>query len=215
MNRTIGMLFSDGMVRAILNGKKDQTRRVVTPQPWKNGTIQSGPAYFWQHGKPATEFDTDYIHTDERTVKRWVEKFAPYQAGDTLYVRECAMLGSVGPGKREVTVKYRATNGYNDPHNSPLDFDIPEGKPNPFSFTRWTPGIHMPQWASRIRLTVLLVQVERVHEMSFGDAQREGVGDVREYEILWGQLNAERGYGWKTNPWVYVVTFKVAAISST
>ncbi len=101
--------------------------------------------------------------------------------------------------------------------------------------SRWKPSIHMPKWAARLWLRVTEVRVERVREISDEDVKAEGIGRFvdgcgwgwdresclsseydgwgtpeRAFETLWDSINAKRGFGWETDPWVWVVTFERA-----
>lgn len=82
----------------------------------------------------------------------------------------------------------------------------------------WRPNIHMPRWACRLFLEVVGVRVERLQKISDSDAIQEGIPDypdfkgdcpVDDFMELWDSINAKRGHDWKSNPWVWVVEFKV------
>lgn len=212
-----GIIFSGPMVRAIAEGRKDQTRRIVTPQPWK-----VGEGYFWQ---PPGSF---YIRDTKDAVAKLVEQISLIEAGDILWVRESAMIASVGPGKQDMALKFRADETMS---GQVKDYEVPESAPNPYKMTVWTPAIHMPRWATRLRLQVLLVQAERLHDLTEAEALREGIfrvepstgvfrytfrddvidayfSPVSAYSALWDGLNGERGFSWAKNPWVRVLTFR-------
>lgn len=84
----------------------------------------------------------------------------------------------------------------------------------------WKPSIHMPRWACRMLLEITDVRVQRLHDMNRVDAFFEGCpyevagpdGDIeaahRWFVDLWDSINAKRGYGWDTNPWVWCISFK-------
>lgn len=228
-----GVIFSGPMVRAIAEGRKDQTRRVVQPQPWK-----VGENYFWHHRAPGALgseiLEEDYIRADPAAVAKLVERLSPIEVGDVLLVREAAMIASVGPGKRELALKFRADQRSDGkmPDGEVRSYEVPEGAANPYTMTHYTPAIHMPAWATRLRLQVLLVQAQRLQALTEADARREGIFEtfptpgvrrfcfrddvidsyfspVSAYAALWDGLNAESKFTWARNPWVRVYTFKV------
>jgi hypothetical protein len=217
------ILFNSEMVRAILDGRKSQTRRVIksrvlgNPAGFNGGNIRcltpesvDGP--LWQ------QYGAGGV---------WLPLGCPYgQPGDTLWVRE-AWRPWPHPDLWD-GVMYRADNA----------FTKPEGLTNDQGFwmsgqcesidERWRPSIHMPRWACRIELEVTEVRVERVQDISDDGAVAEGIkGQNRfgswanygsglpkyiktpqdSFATLWDFINAKRGYGWDVNPWVWVVTF--------
>lgn len=199
------ILFSGPMVDAILKGQKTQTRRVINLGPVKR-VLKGSTSAIWTVFK-------------DRYLERWwwgdqhgaTEVKCPYgKAGDRLWVREKARLRSVGPKIDELDLAYAADEIVGDP--------VFQSSPRPYVFTRWTPSIHMPRWASRITLEITGVRVERVQEISKVDCLAEGMwpGDPRtsevshkiRYQNLWNSINADRGFGWDKNPWVWVVEFK-------
>lgn len=223
-----GVLFIPEMVRAIVEGRKTETRRVVTPQPWENGKFHEGaPAYFWQHGKPSTDLDADYIHTDRRTLEDWIVRLSPWSVGDVLWVREAAKKASVGPGENELALTFAADDRVSGEVRS---YVVPRGAPNPYLFTRTTPGIHMPRWASRISLEVVDVRAERLGEITDDEALREGIFSVEKvgnvtrfgwapdratffsprnaFRDLWDSLRQGRSYVYSRSPWVRVYSFR-------
>ena len=179
------ILFSTPMVQAILEGRKTQTRRVITPEPGthnNDGTIISNVP------------PCGFLH--------WINK-APYQPDDILWVREtwqrcrddefCYFVDEL---INNVT--------YIDEDDEPL---------------KWKPSIHMPRAAARIFLRVTDVRVERLQDISIEDCYSEGISiekhecgcpvqEITTYKKLWDSINAKRGYGWDTNPWVWVYEFE-------
>jgi len=194
------ILFTGPMVRAILEGRKTQTRRVLKPQP-------VGPC---SHIEPFRGDGGGWIAGNNRAEMVKV----PYTPGDRLYVREaCAIVGTCDPG----WVLYRA-NGYEaECHRHGFDRFPDESE------ISWKPSIHMPRWASRLTLTVTDVRVQRVQEIALEDVYAEGIftpidttkdplqragADRTAFRDLWDSINAKRGFGWADNPWVVALTFQ-------
>lgn len=177
------ILFSAPMVRAILEGRKTQTRRIIKrnlrPTDWDKNDKNYQPAFEDQYG--------DYHE---------VRKFCPFgQVGDRLYVRETWMASGFSEGNQDVT--YRADNT-TITYNRPEDTLIAQKK--------WVPSIHMPRWASRIKLEITNIRVERLQDISEEDARAEGFSSRAEFQQTWQAL-----YGvdsWNSNPWVWVIEFK-------
>lgn len=221
------ILFSGAMVRAILEGRKTQTRRVLDRMTGfkVNGFEASttpGYAYHFRCQRGLWQ-DMRYSEVMER---------CPYgTVGDRLWVRETVYIDdyrllNVAPSKWPTDVEqdaiyYRADGECCE--QIPECMCATEGKPN------WTPSIHMPRWVSRITLEITGVRVERLNEISEADAIAEGVesqlsgSDIvfRNYkkgqqgwtqvarcsfEWLWESINGPGS--WAANPWVWVVEFK-------
>jgi hypothetical protein len=193
------------MVRAILEGRKTQTRRVVKHIPMLGGPLE------WCAAAKAQEPGWVSIVGDYR-------RFCPYGVpSDKLWVREAFMYsvcGSENERGYEDCIEYRADFGKkivspDYPHKDDID-------------CKWRPSIHMPRWASRITLEVTGVRVERLQEISYSDAVQEGVGlhgswwidtqgkahrsPIEAYQSLWELINGPGS--WEANPWVWVVEFR-------
>lgn len=152
------ILFSGPMVRAILNGTKTQTRRVVKPQPVKNGK-------FWEVFGAGWSMD----HGNVPCVPgHSLANNCPYGVpGDELWVRETWAPVSPFDPSPETGAFYRA-DYLDDPHG-PDGEKSPEGR-----YRTWKPSIHMPRWACRIKLEVTGVRVERLNDIIGADAEAEG-----------------------------------------
>jgi hypothetical protein len=195
------ILFSAPMVRAILEGRKTVTRRVVN-QDWIQSErlpIETAPGlfHFWCSG----------------------EHQCPYgRPGERLWVRETHFINDYREAKvpeaerADTEIIYRA-----DP--------LPcwEGEE---SEIRWRPSIFMPRWASRILLEITAVGVEPLQDITYEEAVAEGVhrdsgcrewtatdegGTCHKYPIpafrdLWAGINGS--HAWDANPWVWVVGFR-------
>lgn len=192
------ILMSAPMVRAILDGRKTMTRRVVLPQP-KNGCLLRGPNNYGGWEPYTGRFDVDEDAGERAGQDEWV---CPYgQPGDRLWVRETWGTHWTRIARDGDLIYYRADISWSG------------------SKWRWRPSIHMPRWASRLTLELTGVRVERVQAISEQDAMAEGceredretntlVGARKNFERLWDSLNTKRGNGWSVNPWVWALTFR-------
>lgn len=193
------ILFSAPMVRAILECRKTQTRRVVQSIGNDEGFVIID---YGNGGWPYRSDDGDSTtHTIKRGGKLYLEETphaCPYgQPGDRLWVRETHMLGlesdiEVG------AVAYKA-DGY------------VRGGLGDFEGRNWRPSIHMPRWASRILLEITSVRVERLQDISEADAEAEGppkhFNSSRDnFCALWQEINGDGS--WDANPWVWVIEFR-------
>ncbi|EMP7085104.1 hypothetical protein REZ51_002012 [Klebsiella variicola] len=208
-----GMIFNGEMVRAILDGRKTQTRRIMKPQPKPS---KSRPGDFWFSSKKLESM----VHVSDLAPGNSPiadyhlfiqEHCCPFGAvGDRIWVRETFSPVDDTQYGGEKWVDYRATPKFEASH--PAGWDC---APNDAEALKWRPSIHMPRWASRILLEITNVRVERLKSISDGDAIREGcsttdmksgdcVADV--FARLWASIYGSDS--WKTNPWVWVIEFK-------
>jgi hypothetical protein len=188
------ILFSAPMVRAILEERKTQTRRVVKPQP--------GEYAFLDEAEPGlTRFGYDYFvgaPTDNNVEQVWQLIKCPYgKPGQRLWVRESWRYAGVRKNGEywDKVFTYKAGG---ERIIEACSEDIPDKK-------GWVPSIHMPRWASRITLEITNIRVERKDDITLEDAIAEGFGDVREFNELFLALNPHLK---DQNPWVWVVEFK-------
>jgi hypothetical protein len=188
------ILFSGPMVRAILEGRKTQTRRVVKPQfgqLWGCGV---------KHGD-----DCFSVHVNIPTSDggwKWIR--CPYgKVGDLLWVRETF-------AKRYIDADRDPPDGINYRADGGCAIE-----------PRWTPSIHMPRWASRLTLRIIEIRVQRIQDIGYDDAEREGIKSddwkgsypwvaqlYRDrFHELWDSINVKRA-PWSSNLWVWVLTFE-------
>ena len=193
------ILFNTEMVRAILDGRKTATRRVVKPQPAGDGSkpepLTTRPGYWNTWGD-------DYVYHQ------------PYQIGDILYVRETwCQYGELDDNDclKDGTEKYyyRADGENPTPFN---DFLVQHaGWDEHREMPVWHPSIHMPKEAARLFLRVAGVRVERLKEMTASSAMDEGFLDWKVFTSLWDKTIKKADlplYGWNANPWVWVIEFE-------
>lgn len=209
--KDLPILFSGGMVRAILADRKVNTRRIVKlPPSYEAGEVG--------HADRCGDGWALYCDPGPSILLR-----CPYgQPGDRLWVRETWRPDCRGnPGESDVRgIHYRADDTY---QSRPRDLMLTiEGRMD----SRWRPSIHMPRWASRLTLEVTSVDVERLQAITEEGAKAEGCGlrpggqdtnaattaRVR-FENLWTEINGKReGADWASNPWVWVIGFKRVAL---
>ena len=201
-----GMIFNAEMVRAILDGRKTQTRR---PIKWKQtrfteiGEREDGSKWPWSED---AEHAFDFWHPCS---------FG--SVGDRIWVRETfqgplfdfdlmdSYCKDSTPFEKSEFCVYKA-DGVPAPEFYDADDEL---------HSCWRPSIHMPRWASRILLEITDVRVERLKSISDRDALREGcsaadmksgdcVADV--FARLWASIYGSDS--WNANPWVWVIEFK-------
>ncbi|WP_122490381.1 morphogenetic protein [Klebsiella variicola] len=204
-----GMIFNGEMVRAILDVRKTQTRRIV------KGT--DGAVKFckeWDiNGEEIFVVLDEKDHTGMNPVLGAIS--CPFGGvGDRIWVRETWARYNIDQNSHDIA--YRAT--------TPADWPE-EG--------RWRPSIHMPRWASRILLEITDVRVERLNVIIEEDARAEGVGiavwfaakgvpesewtslgeqgamqasHINKFATLWESIYGAES--WKANSWVWVIEFK-------
>lgn len=244
------ILMSAPMVLAALADLKTETRRVIKPQPsekWVDGGYApiEGVGRFFNRtavtnrlpARPEPDGLIDY----SAPVPECLTIECPYgKVGDRLWVKEtfaftvddASFIGytppehaSMADAFRSVGIKraeeegwilYRADNEHPDVDGDEL---------------RWSPSLFMPRWASRLTLEITSVKVQRIQEISEGNARAEGIEvrmagsfpmyrdysgsdevfghlPIRSFASLWDSINEKRGFGWDSNPHVWVIGFK-------
>jgi hypothetical protein len=231
--RERGITFNAEMVRAVLEGRKTQTRRIMKVQPESN---QYGLLRIIDSTKRSNVGKCHWAESNATGPHTRSKLFScPFGAvGDRLWVRETWMPDAPRDGTWG-DVEFYGCKG------SPLSM-IPKRYRKPEhcihraswdcnEMVGWTPSIHMPRWASRITLEITGVRVERLQNISQADAVAEGIKSGRcGNETSWRDafyvpgdnqpyFNAETAYGdlwssiygdesWQANPWVWVIEFK-------
>ena len=222
------ILFSGTMIRAILEGRKTQTRRIIKPQP--------------------TEAGLKWVETKDG-FSAWVDKNLNYEEGrmricphgrigDRLWVRETISLESVPYlelSSLRNELKNRPYKFCNELEDLDSHYEIAHYKatdPKPAlccendgcrqcgkngEGPHWIPSICMPRWASRITLEITNVRFGRLQDISEDDAKSEGVSMSpkpvfadssfkKGFEHIW---NSIYGTGsWGVNPFVWVIEFR-------
>lgn len=211
------ILFSGAMVRAILDGMKTQTRRIVKPQP----PAAARDVFTFHHPDPRTHF----YGFDGEALMDWAQPCPYGDVGDRLYVRETWQHSNhpLGPYEPDCDIFYRA-----DYMEDPLGPDLERSADG--IRRQWRPSIRMPRACSRITLEVTGMRVERLNDCSDTDAIAEGIRPYKDgwerfhpdaadtehtgatkdprlaYKGLWESINGTGA--WDVNPWVWVVEFR-------
>ncbi len=208
------ILFNTEMVKAILDGRKTCTRRVVKGYIPKDAEF--GYTAFTPKGAISCRgiFETSYPGYGEKFFE------LPYHRGDILYVRETwQKAGLVDEFDHVIagTEKYYYAAG---PEAPCFDFWVDPETGEHKAHMPWKPSIHMPKEAARIRLKVTDVRVERLQEITESQAQAEGCNSGLltgpctargQFENLWNSTIKKSDldkYGWSANPWVWVIEFE-------
>ena len=216
-----GMIFNAEMVRALLSGRKTQTRRIMKVQPESN---QLGLLLITDSTKHS---DIGKYHWAESNATgnhvRSKLFLCPFGAvGDRIWVREGFFpapleMQSEPPRKTMWNIAYR--DGMQMEKLAPAEYN-----PTIYNYERWTPSIHMPRWASRILLEITDVRVERLNAISQADAIAEGAPPSHpsidcvsqeygfpDFSRSWFGQTWQHIYGeesWNANPWVWVISFE-------
>lgn len=211
------ILFNTEMVRAIMDGRKTCTRRVIK-LPW-----EECPACKYVHNEYIYDKMAENVYCARCGCPLEPERRSPYQPGDILYVRETWM-------------DYAGLTMYK------ADCDIYRLDSLNFAGFGWKPSIHMPKEAARIWLKVTNVRVERLQEITETQTEEEGFlftppclhrtgenycdidgpcGSKIKYcdmsagelfgKVLWDSTIKKTDidiYGWDANPWVWVIEFE-------
>ena len=204
------IMFSTDLVKAILNGEKTQTRRLVKPQPEiRNG--ETGVFEKMDDGTFQMQIDGYKGLIYDYPIK------PKYFVGDILYVPECQSIDEhytvYDAEEPIVKVTYKADNSTLYHHVSQKEWE--RLAKYDWSILGTTPKFISPYWTTketaRLFLEVVGVRVERLQDISEFDAADEGADGVISFANLWDstikkdRLNTD---GWDVNPWVIVYTFK-------
>jgi hypothetical protein len=196
------ILFNGSMVRALLDGSKTQTRRIMKPQP-----SMDDRGFLWWHW---SKHEGCAAADDDKGLpsRSWLEHCSYGRPGDRLWVRETFRIGEdlgagwepwMSTGDRFVAYDSPAADEYCVPADYVIPRNAKEVHNSESTAEHWRsfgpiPSIHMPRWASRILLEITAVRAERLHDISRGDAVAEGIDCV---ENNYGNGPAYCDYGMK------------------
>ena len=219
------ILFNTEMVRAILEGRKTQTRRLIRPQPEGQlsyifgGSHPGKWTYMSRSEAKAWDVDESVIH--EEDGKFWTP---PCHGDDVLYVRETWNYGYVDSDWKEGCPPehwFEELDWKGKDHDFLREisrFWYLADDDEPLYDLKWKPSIHMPREAARIFLKVNRVRAERLKDITEEDAVAEGfeadeVFNARaRFAMTWNSVYGVSGKkvpeNWASNPWVWVIDFE-------
>lgn len=224
--KCLPILFSGPMVRAILDGLKTQTRRVIKPQPPMGCRYVINGAH--AHALCMAEVDGHTLLVPPTPTSIDHRMACPYgKPGDRLWVRETCWIwgkwtrnGLTKTGRQKWRFKLLGKSGtYDKPTTNPAKREAAPGQDGAQGWA-YRHARYMPRWASRITLEVTSIRVERLQAITEEDAIAEG---ARQWETipegmhsarytfanLWQSINGARpGCSWDDNPWVWVIGFR-------
>lgn len=193
------ILFTPENIRRVQRREKWQTRRVIDPQPTAQlYSVNNG--HEWAYPDPR---DPDVPDWDR------VRRCPHGQPGDRLWVRESL-------AERNGQWFYRAddTPVLVSPADEAASVTWAHHKS-----TSYASAIHMPRFAARLFLDITDIRVQRIQEISELDCEAElgaaphslGNTAYAQFRTLWDDINGDRGFGWERNPWVWAISFALAA----
>ena len=229
------ILFKGPLVRAILEGRKTVTRRIINPQPIRVEESQScmelpngrqllfGPGWWHRECSVADSAGSTFAHS--------LSKHCPHgQPGDRLYVRESFRFPGNLDHHSPAEAARRCLEAYPEPwcptrfeaDQTTVHADVMRMGTTWGSWGKLRPSIHMPRWASRIDLEIVSVRAERLDDITDEDAIAEGITrspnghpEHIRFAELWDSINAKRGpegdpgaYSWDRNPWIWRIEFR-------
>ncbi|WP_336766873.1 hypothetical protein [Pantoea ananatis] len=212
------ILLNAEMVRAVLDGRKTQTRRVIQ-SPAKN--MQANGQKVIDYREPGDKWYGEHVFSMLNQSGTWCDYTkeqllakCPFgEVGDRLWVRETFRVHSRATDVATLVYKASERQSWTEQtHRVPVSVCN-----KPAVIEKWTPSIHMPRWASRITLEITGVRVERLASISNEDAAKEGYPANPEpyggqmdrwlwFRQLWDGIYPEQSF--KRDPWVWVIEFK-------
>ncbi|WP_336852811.1 hypothetical protein [Pseudescherichia vulneris] len=230
------MIFNSEMVRAILDGRKTQTRRLMTPQPTPDDFVcpYDGPrgGHIWPSKNHQYALHVEKMLQNGDGGWEGLASDACHfgEVGDRIWVREAFRVMGCATDVARLMYKASERNSFTESTRT-----VPVASCTKQPSHKWTPSIHMPRWASRLTLEITDVRVERLKEISEADARAEGIERIennygngpayrdyllrdardtaewfshanRSFLSLWHSIYG--GESLAANPWVWVIEFK-------